>query len=209
MVSPRPPCFDSAWKPALPASTVPPPLLLGPHYLPRALLGRPRPGTQAPATLLGGAVLSLFSVTPCPLGSGQSPATLAPPRLPLVSGDVRLLTLSCHGHPWAASAAAWLNNSSNLVYSSWLLVTLKTPPQPPPRSSCPGLHLPLPIWPPESCSRPGLCALAMNYSGLIWLELGRILGLEESLGHAVRPIWGRGEGARGRQRDLRSHRYLS
>lgn len=62
------------------------------------------------------------------------------PGLPLVSGDVRLSTLSCHCCPRAASAAAWLNNSSNLVYSSWLLVALKAPPPPSPRSSCPGLN---------------------------------------------------------------------
>lgn len=36
----------------------------------------------------------------------------------LVNADVRVSILSCHGHPQAASAAAWLNNSSSLVYSS-------------------------------------------------------------------------------------------
>lgn len=110
--------------------------------------GQAQPGTQvllvlAPAPLLGGAgpYLSL-SLTPCPLALVRAPCT-CPWGCPLVSDDVRLSTLSCHGHPQAASAAAWLNNSSNLVYSSWLLVALKTPPRPPPRSSCPGLHLPL------------------------------------------------------------------
>lgn len=89
----------------------------------------------------------------------------------LVNADVRVSILSCHGHPQAASAAAWLNNSSSLVYSPFLAVSgsqnLNTAPS---QVQLPWLPTPSPIRPPEICSRTGPCILTMNYSGLIWLQ---------------------------------------
>lgn len=101
---------------------------------------------------------------PCSLGRAWPPWAH---QAALVSGNIRFSTLSCHGHPQAASAAAWLNNSSSLLYSSlpgceWLSKPHHSLPGPAALAFTPSL-----TGPPESCPRTGPRAWAMNYSGLL------------------------------------------
>lgn len=155
-----------------------------------------------PATLLGGAGLYLMPV-PLLLGRAWPPWAH---QAALVSGDIRFSTLSCHGHPQAASAAAWLNNSSSLLYSSlpgceWLSKPHHSPPGPAALAFTPS-----PAWPPESCPRTGPCARAMNQSGLLWRSRVNT-GAGGASGHSVDPMCGK-EGARGSWRWRHRHPRL-
>lgn len=174
MVFPRLRCFDSArLTTALrPSGPIPFSLYMLPACAP---LGRPRPRPRpqalGSASLWEGAGLLLMPVSPALWALVRVRPQWAH-QAALVSGEIRSRTLTAP-HPQPASAAAWLNNSSGLVYASlpggeWL----SRPPHRPLRGPAALASVPSPTWPPESCSKTGPCALAMHYSGLVWLESG-------------------------------------
>lgn len=127
MVFPRPHCFDSASSEPSPTSLQSlhaSPCTMPPSWAPLRRL-RLRLRTRVlpcsgpcfpPGRGLGCALclcpLALWAlVRACPQWAHQAA---------LVSGDIKFSTLSCHCHPQAASAAAWLNYSSGFVYPSLL-----------------------------------------------------------------------------------------